>query len=221
MKRIVPLVTACLLATAAFSQTPAPRVWVPKKKMLGVYNTSSFHIMPRTQPATPYYYDFGPIYPSYSESRMGYSFRNTTGYRFFDALALGLGVGVDNFESSALQLPFFMEITGNILPKRFTPIYYVQGGYGLGINLAKKNPDENPNQYQRQTKTDGGLMAAGGIGFGGRLDQNTILRVNFGYRFQRASFTNEVKMWNSAPYLEVRHMTYHRIEIGISFTFQQ
>lgn len=213
--------TICLLSINAFSQTPAPKIWVPKKKMIGVYNTSSFHLMPRTQPSYYPYLDFGPMPVTSAENRMGYSFRNTTGYRFFDALAIGAGVGIDNFESAALQLPFYMEITGNILPKRFTPIYYVQGGYGLGINLAGRNKDENPNQYQRQTKTDGGLMAAAGIGFGGRLDQNTILRVNFGYRFQRASYTNEVKMWNSAPYIEVRHMSYHRVEIGISFTFQQ
>lgn len=188
-----------------------------KTKMLGVYNTSSVSIMPVSKNnGYPYYYytDFAPVYYS-AESRTGYSIRNTTGYRFFNWLNLGAGFGVDNYESTALNIPFYGEISGNVLNKRFFPSYYAQAGYGLGINITDK---DSPN---RINKAEGGLMAAAGIGFGGRIDKNTILRLNFGYRLQKASYTSEIPQYNMPNYTLVRHMNYHRLEIGLSFIFQQ
>lgn len=215
-KWILLIVLHVTVADVLWAQVPeAAALLVPKKRMLGVYNTSSVHIMPRVKQNTYAYYDMIG-YPAMNyETRMAYSFRNTTGYRFFDALNLGAGFGVDNFESVALNLPFYGEISGNILNRRFTPVYFVQAGYGLGINLTKK---DSPS---RLNKAEGGLMAAAGIGFGVRLDKLTLLRLNFGYRLQQAAYTQEVAPYYGAPYTEIRRMTYQRIEIGLGFTFHQ
>lgn len=145
---------------------------------------------------------------------MGFSFRTTAGYRFFDALNLGAGAGLDRFESVALNVPFYGEISGNILRRRFTPVYFAQAGYGLGINITKK---DTPDRIE---KAKGGLMLAAGIGFGGRLDKHTVLRINFGYRLQKADYTKNIYYYDGTGYTEIRHMTYHRVEIGLGFTFQ-
>jgi len=214
MKFFFTVLTSHLLTLSALSQINA--LPIPKKKMLGVYNTTTAAIMPTVKENNYPYYDIGYPYPIYgNEKRMGFSFRNTTGYRFFDALNLGAGVGFDNYESTAINLPLYGEISGNILNRRFTPIYYAQAGYGIGVNITEKD------SQNRIKKAEGGVMAAAGIGFGGRLDQHTILRINFGYRLQKASYTSEIEQYNMPPYIMVRHMTYHRVELGLSFTFQQ
>lgn len=196
--------------------TPINRFLGEKKKLLGVYNTSSVNIMPRMQANNAYPYPYYDVaYPVAYQNRMAYSFRNTTGYRFFDALNLGAGFGVDNFESVALNLPFYGEISGNILRRRFTPVYFVQAGYGVGINLTKK---DSPDRIQR---AEGGLMAAAGIGFGVRLDKLTLLRLNFGYRLQQASYRQDITPYYGQPYTEIRRMMYQRIEVGLGFTFHQ
>lgn len=218
MKCVLPLLASVFLTVSATAQiTTATITPLPKKKMLGIYNTSTLAIMPVTRSNNAYYPYYDALYyPMYGvEKRMGFSFRNTTGYRFFDILNVGGGVGVDNYESSALSIPFYGEVSGNFLNKRFFPSYYAQAGYGLAINISEK---DSPNRIQ---KADGGLMAAVGIGFGGRLDNNTILRLNFGYRLQKTSYTSEVPQYNMPPYILIRHMTYHRIEVGLNFTFQQ
>ena len=214
MKFLFTVLASHVLALSALCQIAAPPI--PKKKMLGVYNTTTAAIMPVVKENNYPYYDIGYPYPTYgNEKRIGFSFRNTTGYRFFDAFNLGAGVGFDNYESTAIDIPVYGEISGNMLNKRFTPIYYAQAGYGIGINITEK---DSPNRIQ---KAEGGVMAAAGIGFGGRLDQHTILRINFGYRLQKASYTNEIEQYNMPSYTMVRHMTYHRVEVGLSFTFQQ
>lgn len=214
MKRVLSLFVFAILALGASAQTETIMPLV-KKKMLGVYNTSILTVMPVTRSNDgPYYYE-GFYYPVYNERRAGFSFRNTTGYRFFDFLNLGAGVGLDNYESNALNIPFYGEISGNILNKRFFPSYYAQAGYGLGVNISGKD------SYARLQEVEGGIMTAAGIGFGARLDKNTIIRLNFGYRLQKTSYTSEVPQYNMPPYTQVRHMTYHRIEAGLNFTFQQ
>lgn len=204
-------VAAPLFAQVPGALTPA----LPKKSMLGVYNTSSFSIMPRMQQNVYYPYYDGMYNTMGYENRMAYSFRNTTGYRFFDALNLGAGFGLDNFESVALNLPFYGEVSGNILGRRFTPTYVVQAGYGLGVNISQK---DSPTRLNR---AEGGLMLAAGIGFGARLDKLTLLRLTFGYRLQQAAYTQHMVPYYGAPYTEVRRMTYQRIEVGLGFTFHQ
>lgn len=214
MKRFVSVLLFAAFGSSAFAQQSAI-ISTVKKKMLGVYNTTSVALMPVSR--SNYVYAYDVYYPYYYgvESRTGFSIRNTTGYRFFDKLNVGAGFGLDNFESSALNIPFYGEVSGNFLNKRFFPGYYAQAGYGVGINITKK---DSPNRVQ---KVEGGLMAAAGISFGGRLDKNTILRINFGYRLQKATYTSEVPQYNMPPYTLIRHMSYHRVEVGLSFTFQQ
>jgi len=223
MKRIFSILFPVLLTAPALSaQKETTILPLPRKSMLGVYNTSSISIMPRMAPNNyypyPYYGDMFSPYPYYNntENRVAFSFRNTTGYRFFDFLNVGAGVGIERYETLALNLPFFGEVSGNILNRRFTPVYFVQAGYGLGIKTAPKG-----DEYYRVTGTKGGLMLAGGIGFAGRIDRNTILRLNFGYRLQQAAYTAEVQPYNSPMQVQTRSMSYHRLEMGISFTFQQ
>lgn len=223
MKKIFSILFPGLLAIPALSaQKEAVTLLLPRKSMLGVYNTSTISIMPRMSPDNYYPYPYYDIYGlpyaynGNTENRVAFSFRNTTGYRFFDFLNVGAGVGIERYESLALNLPFFGEVSGNILNKRFTPVYFVQAGYGLGIKTAPKG-----DEYYRVTHAKGGLMLAGGIGFAGRIDRNTILRLNFGYRLQQAAYTAEVQPYNSPMQVQTRSMSYHRLEMGISFTFQQ
>lgn len=217
MKKVILLLLLHVTVADLWAQMPeVVTLLAPKKNMLGVYNTSTVQMMPRMKQQDNYYPYYDMMYPQMGyENRMAYSFRNTTGYRFFDALNVGAGFGVENFESVALNLPFYGEISGNILRRKFTPVYFAQAGYGVAVNLTKKGA---PN---RLTQAEGGLMAAAGIGFGYRVDKYSLLRLNFGYRLQRASYTQDITPYYGTPYTEVRHMTYQRIEIGLGFTFNQ
>jgi len=222
MKKYISSLLLGLLSLPLAAQKESIALLLPRKKMLGVYNTSTISIMPRmsSQNYYPYpYYDglIAPYYPaSGTEARIAFSFRNTTGYRFFDFLNLGAGTGIERFESLALNMPLYGEISGNLLNKRFTPVYFAQAGYGISFKTAPEG-----DSFYRVTNTSGGMMLAGGIGFAGRIDRNTILRLNFGYRMQKASYTSEYTPYGSPMQTQIRNMTYHRLEMGISFTFQQ
>lgn len=215
LKTYVMKKTVLLIFTLGFGLLLKAQDIIPNKKsMLGFYNTSSFSAMPVVRSNNYYTYDF-VYYPVQQETRTGYSVRNTSGYRFFDALNLGLGTGLENFESSALLIPVYAEISGNMLKKRFTPIYYVQVGYDAAVNISSRN------QTYRPKKVEGGLSTLAGIGFGARLDKSTVLRLNFGYRLQQASYTYDYLIYGQTGSTQTRKMTYHRAEVGLSFTFQK
>lgn len=211
MKKTVLLIFALSSGLLLKAQDIIPA----KKSMLGFYNTSTFSAMPVVRTNSNYFnYDL-IYYPVQQEARAAYSVRNTSGYRFFDALNVGLGTGLENFESSALLIPVYAEISGNMLNKRFTPIYYVQVGYDAAVNISGKN------QSYRPKKVEGGLSTLAGIGFGARLDKSTVLRLNFGYRLQQASYTYDYLIYGQTGSTQTRNMMYHRAEVGLSFTFQK
>ena len=98
-----------------------------------------------------------------------------TGYRVNRLLALGVGVGVDNYEGGT-YMPLYIDVSGDLMRSRVTPHFHVSGGYAFGVN---------PNWPNSQV--EGGIYTFAALGYKIHTQGNLEWTVMGGYKFQQAS----------------------------------
>lgn len=127
------------------------------------------------------------------------------GYQFNRWIGAGFGMGVNNYYPAAGEVvyPVFLEGRGYLRAQNLAPYYAVATGYSFAFAHEDKNI----------TEAKGGWMLHPAIGFrlGGSLKSN--FTIDFGVKFQQATFTREI--WDT----DRREMTYKRFtsRLGILF----
>jgi hypothetical protein len=147
------------------------------------------------------------------------SLHTTNGYRFLPGLAVGLGTGLDAYESRLL-LPIMLAVTGDLgsLERhRVVPFYRMAVGHGF--DLTKRADDEQLiwRGWQPQgaeTGQSGGLVVQPTMGLKFRAGDGTAFTFQCGYRWQTVnSFTD---FGNSRTEQKV---VFRRLWLGIGFSF--
>lgn len=152
----------------------------------------------------------------YSSNENHISLELINGYRFNRFLGLGLGTGYQSY-TGIDAVPVFLSITGDILTDRITPYYFINAGYGFGIDRS--------DEWENYTKVKGGLMYNPGIGFKFRL-KKMYISSSVAYRFQQAQFISEQEVYSFNDFIgssrflpQERTRKFNRLEfkIGIGF----
>lgn len=152
----------------------------------------------------------------YSRNENHLSLELITGYRFNRYLGVGLGIGYQS-HTGIDAVPLFLSITGDFLNERITPYYFVNAGYGFGIDRSE--------EWENYSRVNGGLMYNPGVGFKFRL-KKVYLSTSVAYRFQLAQFITEQEVFgfndfrgSSRFFPQERTRKFNRLEfkVGIGF----
>lgn len=108
-------------------------------------------------------------------SRVDVGIHLRLGYRFSRFMALGMGVGVDNYEGG-VYMPLYLEVSGDLLRKRVTPHFYASVGYSSGINPSWPND-----------RIEGGVTTFVGLGYKVHTQTKFEWTVVGGYKLQDSS----------------------------------
>jgi len=108
-------------------------------------------------------------------SRIDVGIHLRLGYRLNRFVALGGGVGIDNYEGG-VYMPVYLEMSGDLLRKRITPHYQISAGYGYGAS---------PNWPNNQI--DGGFMSFAGIGYKIHTQTKLEWTAVAGYKMQEST----------------------------------
>ncbi|MEZ4777426.1 MAG: hypothetical protein R3D00_29890 [Bacteroidia bacterium] len=132
----------------------------------------------------------------WTQNQLDFSFYYRAGYRFNQYLGVGLGTGIDEYQTGII-IPIMAEVTGDFLHRRQTPFYLAQVGYGYGA--ANTWATEN---------FEGGLLYHAGLGF--KIHTRTRVEWTFslGYKSQQLTETLvDWWGWNGEPVRTVRERT--------------
>ena len=152
----------------------------------------------------------------YSKNENHMSLELIIGHRFNRYLGLGLGTGYQSY-SGVDAVPIFLSITGDFLNERITPYYFINAGYGFGIDRS--------DEWDNYSEVKGGLMYNPGIGFKFRL-KKLYISSSVAYRFQLAQFISEQEVYSFNDFIgssrffpQTRTQKINRLEfkIGIGF----
>lgn len=108
-------------------------------------------------------------------SRVDVGIHLRLGYRLNRFMALGMGVGVDNYEGG-VYMPVYMELSGDLLRNRVTPHYYASVGYSSGISPSWPND-----------RIEGGITTFVGLGYKVHTQTKFEWTVVGGYKLQDSS----------------------------------
>ncbi len=136
----------------------------------------------------------------------GFSIDNVTGYQFHRLIGAGVGVGYETFQMGAGQavIPVFGEVRGYLLKNMSTPMFRMQLGYGFGVK----------NERNNIVKTNGGLLVHPAIGYRFGAGSAANFTIDFGYKIQKASYTQPV--WDGTW---TQHHTFKRYTLRLGMLF--
>lgn len=115
------------------------------------------------------------------------------GYKLHQFAYLGLGTGIHNYTDlqifsgnreayKATIIPVYLRYSGDILNKRVTPVYHIEGGYGFAVS---NYPLFESIIIDRATSTTkGGFYGSLGFGFKVRTNKHVSFGAGFVYRVQ-------------------------------------
>jgi hypothetical protein len=132
------------------------------------------------------------------------------GLMFKPWLQIGLGIGYDQYDMSAV-VPYFISISGNILNHSFTPYYFLEAGTSAAWAYKSSDPYY---YYSPYSEADGKSMINFGIGYRIYIEKNLNFGFTIGYRIQKVVYGYDYG-YESA----VSDITYRRIllKLGIGF----
>ncbi|MEZ4827220.1 MAG: hypothetical protein R3C61_13225 [Bacteroidia bacterium] len=136
-----------------------------------------------------------------------FSFYYRAGYRFNQYLGVGLGGGIEEYETGILA-PVFAEVSGDFLQKRNTPFYLVQAGYGFGVDNSWITDD-----------FDGGLMYY--IGTGVKRHTRSRFESTIGMGYKSNQLTESLIEWTATGEIlrTVRNRTVRGMVFQVSLGF--
>lgn len=136
----------------------------------------------------------------------GFSIDNVTGYQFHRLIGVGVGVGYETFEMGAGQtvVPVFGEVRGYLFKRVSTPMFRTHVGYGFAVKNERNNIVE----------TKGGLLIHPAIGYRFGAGSAANFTIDFGYKIQKASYTQPV--WEG---IWTEHHTFKRYTLRLGMLF--
>ncbi|MDX2245321.1 MAG: hypothetical protein SF052_00990 [Bacteroidia bacterium] len=141
-------------------------------------------------------------------SQLDVSLNYRAGYRFNQYLGLGLGVGIDEYDSGGI-VPVFGEVSGDLLRRKRTPFYLAQAGYGIGVSTT-----------WIADNLEGGLYYHLGAGLKVRTRSRAEWTFTMGYKSQQ--MTETLVQWidfNREPVRTVRERTVRGIVYQVAIGF--
>ena len=133
------------------------------------------------------------------------------GYRFFEQLSVGGGVGFDPFEDMNL-IPVFGRVSGTLARQTVSPFYQ----FSMGHSIAKIK-QEAEFEGEIDPSADGGLRVHPEIGLKFRDKVSTTFA--FGMLSQRLSKTTGFVDWRGNPNLTTENMKLNMVTIRLGFEF--
>lgn len=104
-------------------------------------------------------------------------------YRLSYRWGIGLGLGAESYEGGGL-LPVTAEVSGDLLPSRFTPHYFAQAGYSFSLGPSWRN-----------SAFEGGLTGQVGLGLKVRSRKRFEWVMAVTYRIQPVTETTGGWWW--------------------------
>lgn len=155
------------------------------------------------------------------------SVNTLNGYKLHQFGYLGIGIGLNSYtglvinpfvsnDFTGMVMPIYLRYGGDILNRRVTPTYFVEGGYGLIVS------DEpiifNNNPYEKST---GGLYGGAGFGFKVRTNKKFSFGLSLAYKFQHAKSENTYMTFDNNGLVvsntEAINYNLHRMGIKVIF----
>jgi hypothetical protein len=132
------------------------------------------------------------------------------GYHFNRYVNLGIGTGLDPYESG-LIIPWYVDFRGDLWQRKLTPTYYVQAGYGFTA----------VNGWQ-VSQMRAGIMLSAGAGWKINTSRKAEWMITLGYKMQHTyqeRFAWGGWGWNPDQSLITGTRQYRKIVIGCSLGF--
>jgi hypothetical protein len=155
------------------------------------------------------------------------SANTVNGYKLHQFGYVGIGIGLNSYTGLVLSpsisrdftgmlMPIYLRYGGDILNKRVTPTYFVEGGYGFIVS------DEpiifTNNSYEKST---GGIYGGAGFGFKVRTNKNFSFGLSLAYKFQHTKSNNNYMTLDNFGLLvsnnETINYDLHRMGIKVIF----
>jgi len=145
---------------------------------------------------------FGSFWISNQEEKNLITLHISTGYHLNKRLAIGIGTGLDIYDSQYIW-PVFAEITGNIFDSSFLPYYKLAVGYAY----ENQSSISDDSRYFR-----GGVMVQPTVGIKFLSRNGAVGLFDFGFRMQKY---DEIILAREAP----RRWTLNKIIVRIGVEF--
>lgn len=147
-------------------------------------------------------------------------FKTSVGYEFSHWLGLGLGVGLNGYETGMIPLTF--EIKSHIFHAPNSPLINLRVGYAFATN--REEDDENGRFRSQKIEYSGGLNYGFDIGIARFKSNNYAFSLSAGYNYQRLVETiNSYTGWRTNTEWKsekINRYSYHRISVRLGFFFR-
>lgn len=134
-----------------------------------------------------------------------FTMQMVNGYRTSQGLFMGLGTGIEFFNTS--YLPLFLDLRYDLLGKDVVPYLVVKGGYGVPFAADR-------SEYGTEYEYSGGPLLGAGIGLKIKTREHLAWDISLLFRYQETSYSERYD-WNEQLY-EYTDI-YRRLEIRLGF----
>ncbi len=139
------------------------------------------------------------------------SLTNVQGYQFKSGLALGIGSGIEWFNTTVI--PVFADVSYYPLKKRKTPYVSLQAGYSAPLN-PNNGSDLGWDGGYYGSKYTGGALFSASIGTRRYFRNGYSMLLGLGYRYQKLEYTN-IYDWNGTTRVQTELL--NRISFKMGF----
>jgi len=178
-----------------------------------VTDISSMSLVPEFRPPSKKFYhvlEAGVLIGNdfRDETLANQTLQTVNGYRIFDFLQTGIGVGVDWYDNF-IVMPLFLDITAELTKTRVVPFYSGQVGYGFG--WKRKNAD-----LSNVSSIKGGFTYRVEAGIAVAINEFSLL-FSLGYRQQKTETTFGDLKRDGFDQVQDRKLNRFTITTGIQF----
>jgi len=142
---------------------------------------------------------------------LGLSLHYALGFQFNRWLGAGVGSGLDSYSlRNRYQLvPVFLHLRSFLGRTKVAPMLLLDAGYGFALTDRDAGITESRGGWL--------LHPAVGVRFGAHPKVNFAMDI--GYRFQRASYTEDFFIWNPGQEQEERNLLFQRFTLRFNLLF--
>lgn len=145
--------------------------------------------------------------------RYGFGGHVVAGYRFHRLIGVGAGIGFDGYGD--YMVPFFAEVNGILLKKRFSPVYNFQIGHGVPVG---GEPEAN-GEFVNLTR-EGGMMIYPSIGLRMETRRNVAFVFDIGVKLQNLTKTRTYNWgWWVDPNTYIDDVWYRSLTMRFGWSF--
>lgn len=142
-----------------------------------------------------------------------FSLLNSVNFKITPKLSLGIGMGIEFLNET--NMPLFATSEYRLKANKSTPYLFVKAGYSVSLdNEQKSNLPINYRYISAISELDakGGWLANAGVGYAYTLNNNLVVSLALGYRYQQLNYKMD-------KYDYKMSIDYHRLSIYLGVTF--